>query len=245
MTTTVLTVLTALGAATFGGAMFAFSAFVMHALDRTPARSAVEAMQQVNLSAPRAPLVIVMTGGTVLAVRPLSYRGLPRDRGLRGLRRQHRDQGAGPLPATTLRGRGRRRSGGSSRVGGVLRSFGSAATTSAPRPPSAAHCCWWSAWLDEHVRVLVAPDKFAGTLTAVEAAQAIAEGWRRHAPDDDSTSPRWPTADPGSSTCCTRRWAATSSRSPWRARSASRRRRRCSWSATRRTSRVRGRAACT
>jgi len=35
------------------------------------------------------------------------------------------------------------------------------------------------------MRVLVAPDKFAGTLSAVEAADAIAEGWRRHAPDDE------------------------------------------------------------
>jgi glycerate 2-kinase len=35
------------------------------------------------------------------------------------------------------------------------------------------------------VRVLVAPDKFAGTLSAVEAAAAIAEGWSRHAPDDE------------------------------------------------------------
>lgn len=34
------------------------------------------------------------------------------------------------------------------------------------------------------MRVLVAPDKFAGTLTAVEAAEAIAAGWRRRAPDD-------------------------------------------------------------
>jgi glycerate kinase len=34
------------------------------------------------------------------------------------------------------------------------------------------------------VRVLVAPDKFAGTLSAVEAAAAIAEGWRRTSPDD-------------------------------------------------------------
>ena len=66
--TTTLTILTALGAATFGGAMFAFSAFVMHALDRTPTRSAVEAMQQINLSAPRAPLVVVMIGTTVLAL---------------------------------------------------------------------------------------------------------------------------------------------------------------------------------
>jgi glycerate kinase len=35
------------------------------------------------------------------------------------------------------------------------------------------------------MRVLVAPDKFAGTLTAVEAARAIADGWRRRAPEDD------------------------------------------------------------
>lgn len=34
------------------------------------------------------------------------------------------------------------------------------------------------------MRVLIAPDKFAGTLTAVEAAEAIAEGWARQAPDD-------------------------------------------------------------
>ncbi|HEX3931254.1 MAG TPA: glycerate kinase [Nocardioides sp.] len=35
------------------------------------------------------------------------------------------------------------------------------------------------------MRVLVAPDKFAGTLTAVEAATAIADGWRRRAPGDE------------------------------------------------------------
>ncbi|WP_395694839.1 glycerate kinase [Nocardioides sp.] len=35
------------------------------------------------------------------------------------------------------------------------------------------------------MRVLVAPDKFAGTLTAVEAAEAIAAGWRRQAPGDE------------------------------------------------------------
>jgi glycerate kinase len=33
------------------------------------------------------------------------------------------------------------------------------------------------------MRVVVAPDKFAGTMTAVEAAQAIATGWRRRVPD--------------------------------------------------------------
>jgi glycerate kinase len=35
------------------------------------------------------------------------------------------------------------------------------------------------------VRVLVAPDCFTGTLTAGEAAEAIATGWRRHAPADE------------------------------------------------------------
>jgi glycerate kinase len=35
------------------------------------------------------------------------------------------------------------------------------------------------------MRVVIAPDKFAGTLTAVEAADAIAQGWRRRAPHDE------------------------------------------------------------
>ncbi|MGH3361900.1 MAG: glycerate kinase family protein [Nocardioides sp.] len=35
------------------------------------------------------------------------------------------------------------------------------------------------------MRVLIAPDKFAGTLSAVEAAQAIATGWHRQAPGDE------------------------------------------------------------
>jgi glycerate kinase len=35
------------------------------------------------------------------------------------------------------------------------------------------------------MRVLIAPDKFAGTLSAVEAAEAMAEGWRRRAPADE------------------------------------------------------------
>jgi glycerate 2-kinase len=38
------------------------------------------------------------------------------------------------------------------------------------------------------VRVVVCPDKFAGTLSAVEAAHAIAAGWRDAAPDDDVVS---------------------------------------------------------
>ncbi|MCZ4500033.1 MAG: Glycerate kinase [Marmoricola sp.] len=35
------------------------------------------------------------------------------------------------------------------------------------------------------MRVVIAPDKFAGTLSAVEAAAAIATGWRRRVPDAD------------------------------------------------------------
>lgn len=35
------------------------------------------------------------------------------------------------------------------------------------------------------VRIVIAPDKFAGTLTAVEAAEAIRDGWRRTAPADE------------------------------------------------------------
>jgi glycerate kinase len=38
---------------------------------------------------------------------------------------------------------------------------------------------------DGCMRVLIAPDKFAGTLSAVEAAEAIATGWRRRAPSDE------------------------------------------------------------
>ena len=48
------------------------------------------------------------------------------------------------------------------------------------------------------MRVLVAPDKFAGTLTAVEAAEAIADGLARGARRTTSwTWRRWPTAGPG------------------------------------------------
>lgn len=35
------------------------------------------------------------------------------------------------------------------------------------------------------MRVVICPDKFAGTLSAVEAAEAIAQGWRDVAPDDE------------------------------------------------------------
>lgn len=37
------------------------------------------------------------------------------------------------------------------------------------------------------MRVLIAPDNFTGTLSAAQAAEAVAAGWRRSAPDDDLT----------------------------------------------------------
>jgi glycerate kinase len=47
------------------------------------------------------------------------------------------------------------------------------------------------------VRVLVAPDSFGGTLSAPEAARAIMEGWRRHAPDDELTPAAMADGGPG------------------------------------------------
>ena len=47
------------------------------------------------------------------------------------------------------------------------------------------------------MRVLVAPDAFGGTLSAPEAARAIAEGWRRHAPDDVLTQIAMADGGPG------------------------------------------------
>jgi glycerate kinase len=38
---------------------------------------------------------------------------------------------------------------------------------------------------DERMRVVFAPDKFAGTLTALEASSAMATGWARRAPADE------------------------------------------------------------
>jgi glycerate kinase len=48
------------------------------------------------------------------------------------------------------------------------------------------------------VRVLAAPDKFRGTLTAAEAAAAIASGWRRARPEDEVDE--LPMADGGEGT---------------------------------------------
>ncbi|HET9566352.1 MAG TPA: glycerate kinase, partial [Mycobacterium sp.] len=39
----------------------------------------------------------------------------------------------------------------------------------------------------DRLRVLIAPDCYGDSLTAVQAAEAIADGWRRARPDDDLT----------------------------------------------------------
>ena len=48
------------------------------------------------------------------------------------------------------------------------------------------------------MKVVIAPDKFAGTLSAAEAADAIAQGWRSRRPDDEIV--RVPMADGGAGT---------------------------------------------
>ena len=75
-----LTTFAAVGAATFGGVLYSFSAFVMRGLDRSPTSAAVLTMQQINLAAPRAPLLIVMVGTSVLclAVAGLGLRAVIR-----------------------------------------------------------------------------------------------------------------------------------------------------------------------
>ena len=47
------------------------------------------------------------------------------------------------------------------------------------------------------MRVLVAPDKFAGTLSAVQAADAVVEGWLRHAPRDQLSTLAMSDGGPG------------------------------------------------
>src|ERR1700739_3619672 len=57
----------------------------------------------------------------------------------------------------------------------------------APSPACACHCS--ALWCTndgsgELVRVLIAPDCYGGSLSAVEAAEAIAAGWRKARPVD-------------------------------------------------------------
>ncbi len=68
---------TAVGSGVMGGVLFAFSSFVMPALNRVPAREAVLAMQSINERAPQGlglPLIGTAVGSVVLAVHALATR---------------------------------------------------------------------------------------------------------------------------------------------------------------------------
>ena len=58
-------IVAAVGAGCNGGVLFAFSAFVMPALQRLPTAQGVAAMQSINVTAVRPPFMLVF-GGTAL-----------------------------------------------------------------------------------------------------------------------------------------------------------------------------------
>ncbi|WP_456786290.1 anthrone oxygenase family protein [Cellulomonas sp. P5_C5] len=64
----VLVVATAIGSAAVGGVFFAFSTFVMPALSRLPASHGIAAMQAINVTAQRPPLMLLMLGTTLACV---------------------------------------------------------------------------------------------------------------------------------------------------------------------------------
>ena len=66
--TTVIVLVAALGAACTGGALYAFSAFVMPALARIPSGQGVAAMQSINVTAVRAPFMIAFAGTAILCL---------------------------------------------------------------------------------------------------------------------------------------------------------------------------------
>lgn len=64
-----------LGAAAVGGVFFAFSSFVMPALQRLPAADGIKAMQSINVTAER-PAFMVAFMGTTLVAAYLGVRGV-------------------------------------------------------------------------------------------------------------------------------------------------------------------------
>jgi uncharacterized membrane protein len=63
-----VTLAAALGAGLVAGVWFAFSGFVMAALDRLPPERAADAMREINVMAPRPPLMLAMFGTGVLCL---------------------------------------------------------------------------------------------------------------------------------------------------------------------------------
>jgi uncharacterized membrane protein len=69
MTFTEITAVTAaIGAATWGGVLFAFSTFVMPGLDAAPPSAAISTMQEINRAAPRSLLALDMMATLVLCI---------------------------------------------------------------------------------------------------------------------------------------------------------------------------------
>lgn len=70
-----------LGAGLNAGVFYAFSTFVMQALGRLPSRAAVEAMQAINIEAPRPGFMVVFMGmaavSVVLAISSIVRLGEP------------------------------------------------------------------------------------------------------------------------------------------------------------------------
>jgi uncharacterized membrane protein len=64
----ILALVTAVGCGCTGGALYAFSAFVMPALARLPAAGGVAALQAMNVTAVRAPFMLAFMGTAALSV---------------------------------------------------------------------------------------------------------------------------------------------------------------------------------
>jgi len=62
-----LVLVAAAGAACNGGAFYAFSSFVMPALERLPSAQGVAAMQAINITAVRAPFMLAFAGTAALS----------------------------------------------------------------------------------------------------------------------------------------------------------------------------------
>ncbi len=73
----ILTVATAVGAATTGGVLFAFSTFVMKALRRLPDSEGIAAMQAINRAAP-SPLFMTALFGTAASAVTLGILAMQR-----------------------------------------------------------------------------------------------------------------------------------------------------------------------
>jgi uncharacterized membrane protein len=64
----ITTVSAAIGAAIWGGVLFAFSSFAMPGLDAAPPSAALSTMQEINRAAPRSLLALDMTATLVLCL---------------------------------------------------------------------------------------------------------------------------------------------------------------------------------